>query len=263
MRSVGRLAAAAASRRRPAPGRRRRWARRRRPTGRRPGAGRSCPRRRAPSWNVDQRGEVEVGEHVAVDHDEALVDAGVAGGEADGAGGVERLGLDGVVEPHPGADAVGVGRREGVGPEAERQHRLVDAVAAEVRRARARSSAGRRSAASASGWPTSAAGAGCRSPRPGRRPASARRAGGGGRLRRAVGAPVPSSAEPGAVVVGGRCRRRAGRSSAARVAGAVVARSPGVDLGVLLRSAAAPGGARDRRVALRARRRSCRRRGPR
>ena len=69
----------------------------------------------------DQRADVEVGEDVAVDHEEPLVDAGLEGGEADGAGGVERLGLDGVVQLHAGAAAVGVGVHEGVGPVAERQ----------------------------------------------------------------------------------------------------------------------------------------------
>jgi hypothetical protein len=51
----------------------------------------------------DQRADVEIGEDVAVDHDEPLVDAGVERGEADGAGGVERFGLDGVVEVDAGA----------------------------------------------------------------------------------------------------------------------------------------------------------------
>ena len=54
-----------------------------------------------------QGADVEVGEHVAVDHEEALVDAGLAGGEADGAGGVERRVLDGVGQAHPGAGASG------------------------------------------------------------------------------------------------------------------------------------------------------------
>ena len=73
----------------------------------------------------DQGAEVEVGEHVAVAHDQSLVDA--LGGEADAAGGAERLGLDD--EPHlqsPGA--VGEVTGEGVGQVAERQHHLVDAV---------------------------------------------------------------------------------------------------------------------------------------
>ena len=39
-----------------------------------------------------QGAEVEVGEDVAVDHEERLVDAGVAGGEGHGSGSVEGLG---------------------------------------------------------------------------------------------------------------------------------------------------------------------------
>ena len=81
---------------------------------------------------ADQTGHVEVGEDVAVDHDEALVDAGLAGGEADGAGRVERLVLDGVVQVHAGAGAVGVGVGEGVGLVAERQDRFRHAVLAQV-----------------------------------------------------------------------------------------------------------------------------------
>ena len=51
----------------------------------------------------DQPGDVEVGEDVAVDHHEALVDTRLAGGEADGAGRVERLVLDRVAQLHAGA----------------------------------------------------------------------------------------------------------------------------------------------------------------
>ena len=53
----------------------------------------------APDASVEahQRADVEVGEHVAVDDEERVVDAGFERGEADGAGGVERLGLDRVV----------------------------------------------------------------------------------------------------------------------------------------------------------------------
>ncbi len=83
-------------------------------------------------WNFHERVDVEVGEHVAVDHEERVVDAGVERGEADRAGGVERLGLDRVVQPHPGAHLVGVRLDERVGPVPERQHRVVDAVPAEV-----------------------------------------------------------------------------------------------------------------------------------
>ena len=49
----------------------------------------------------DQRADVEVGEHVAVHHEKALVDPDVAGREPDGAGGVERLGLDRVGAASP------------------------------------------------------------------------------------------------------------------------------------------------------------------
>jgi hypothetical protein len=69
---------------------------------------------------------------VTVDHHEALGDAGVVGGEADGPGGVERLGLDGVVQLDAGARAVGIRVGEGVGLVPERQHRLGDAVGAQV-----------------------------------------------------------------------------------------------------------------------------------
>ena len=50
----------------------------------------------------------------------------------DAAGGVERLGLDRVGEPHARARAFGEGGDERVGPVAHRQHDLVDAVAGEV-----------------------------------------------------------------------------------------------------------------------------------
>ena len=80
------------------------------------------------SWNAIEGADVEVGEHVAVDHQEPLGDAGVEGGEADGARGVERLGLDRVVELDAGAQAVGLRLDERVGPVAHRQHGLVDAV---------------------------------------------------------------------------------------------------------------------------------------
>ena len=79
-----------------------------------------------------QCGQVEVGEHVAVDDDEGLVDAGEGGGEADGAGGVQRLGLDRVGQPHAGDPAVRVGLHEGIGQVAQREDGLVDAVRGEV-----------------------------------------------------------------------------------------------------------------------------------
>ena len=54
-------------------------------------------------WKPDQLADVEVGEHVAVDDDEGVVDAGRPGGEGDGPAGVQRLGLDGVAQRHAGA----------------------------------------------------------------------------------------------------------------------------------------------------------------
>ena len=54
---------------------------------RREGDGRLGP---ALAVKGDQPGDVKVGQHVAVDHHEGLVDAGLPGGEADGAGGVQR-----------------------------------------------------------------------------------------------------------------------------------------------------------------------------
>ena len=76
----------------------------------------------------DEGAEVEIGHHVAVDHDETLVDAGLEGGEADGAGGVERLGLDGISQAHARALPVGIRSLKDVGPVAEGQHGLVDIV---------------------------------------------------------------------------------------------------------------------------------------
>ena len=55
----------------------------------------SAPSRRCAAT---RRRHVEVGEHVAVGHDERVVDAGGVGGEANRPAGVERLGLDGVRE---------------------------------------------------------------------------------------------------------------------------------------------------------------------
>ena len=75
----------------------------------------------AARWNVDERGDVEIGQHVTVGDDERVVDAGVLGGEPDRAGRVERLGLDGVVERDAAAPAVGEGLDERLGQEAEGQ----------------------------------------------------------------------------------------------------------------------------------------------
>ena len=76
----------------------------------------------------DELGDVEVGEHVAVGDDERVVDAGVLGREADGTGGVERLGLDRVVELDTAAAAVGERLDERLGQEPERQRDVGDAA---------------------------------------------------------------------------------------------------------------------------------------
>ena len=101
---------------------------------------------------ADQPGHVEVGEHVAVDDDEALVDARLAGGEADGTGGVERLVLDGVRQRDAGALAVGIGVEEGVGLVAERQDGFGDAVARPGGRRPARPSGTCTTAGGSSAW---------------------------------------------------------------------------------------------------------------
>ena len=80
----------------------------------------------------DERGDVEVGEHVTVGDDERLVDARRVGGEADRAGGVERLRLDGVVQPRAGARSVGERVEERLRLEAEGERDVGDAAANEV-----------------------------------------------------------------------------------------------------------------------------------
>ena len=84
------------------------------------------------------RREIESGEHVAVADDEALVDARVLGGEADAAGGAERLVLDRVAQLHVAEATAREVRDERVGEVAQRQHDLVDAVASRAKRAGAR-----------------------------------------------------------------------------------------------------------------------------
>ena len=83
------------------------------------------------SWNATSVAEIERGEHVAVAHDEPLVEA--LGREADRAGGAERVVLDRVAQRQVAEATVGEVRLERVGQVAERQHHLVDAV---TRRAR-------------------------------------------------------------------------------------------------------------------------------
>ena len=69
----------------------------------------------------DEVGDGQVGEDVTVGDDERVVDAGVVGGEADGSGRVQGLGLDGVVEGDPATATVGEGLDERLGQEPERQ----------------------------------------------------------------------------------------------------------------------------------------------
>ncbi len=76
----------------------------------------------------DQRGDVEIGDDVAVHHDERVVDAGVLGREPDRAGRVERFGLDRVVEPRTAAEAVRERLQERLGLEPERQRHVGDAA---------------------------------------------------------------------------------------------------------------------------------------
>jgi hypothetical protein len=81
---------------------------------------------------AQQRGQVEVGEDVAVEGEEALVKAiaELVGGEADRAGGAAPLGLDHVADRDPGALLL-AGERlaQHVGQEATGEHHLGHAVA--------------------------------------------------------------------------------------------------------------------------------------
>ena len=89
----------------------------------------SAPRAR---WKSTSDAHIEIGEDVAVHDEKRLVDAGLTGREADGAGGVERLRLDGVAQTHTGAGGVRERFDERVGLVPERQDRLVDAERREV-----------------------------------------------------------------------------------------------------------------------------------
>ena len=68
---------------------------------------------------LDEGGEVLVGEDVAVGHEEGVVDAGRAGREADGPGRVEGLRVDGVGQADARRVVVGERCEEGVGLVAE------------------------------------------------------------------------------------------------------------------------------------------------
>ena len=75
---------------------------------------------------LDDGAEVDVGEHVAGDHEEALVELGH--GVADRAGGAERRLLGGVDHPHAVVGAVAEVGADVVGQEGHRDDDLVEAV---------------------------------------------------------------------------------------------------------------------------------------
>ena len=75
--------------------------------------------------------EVELGEHVAVAHHEALVDA--VGGEANTARGTEWLLLDRIAQPHVAEPVVREVLADRVGEIAHREDDLVDAVCRQPR----------------------------------------------------------------------------------------------------------------------------------
>ena len=99
------------------------------------------------SWNVDDRAEVDVGEHVAGDDEEALVE--LVHGVAHRAGRAERRLLGGVDHPHAELGAVAEVGADGVGQEGDGDDDLVEAVPLQQRRRCAPSSAGWRAASSA------------------------------------------------------------------------------------------------------------------
>ena len=73
--------------------------------------------------------EVDVGEHVAVEHQEALVEHRL--GELHGAGGAARLGLLDVAQADPQPRAVAEHAADALGHEPAREDHVVDAVAAQ------------------------------------------------------------------------------------------------------------------------------------
>ncbi len=82
---------------------------------------------------VHHRTEIETGQHVAVAHDEALVDT--CGGKSDRAGGAERMVFDRVAQTQTAegvvARLVAEVRVKGIGEVCHRQDHLVDAVVGE------------------------------------------------------------------------------------------------------------------------------------
>ena len=79
----------------------------------------------------DERGEVDVGEHVAGDHEERLVE--LVGRVAHRARGAERRVLGGVPHAHAEVGAVAEVVADLVGEERDRHHDVVEAVLGEQR----------------------------------------------------------------------------------------------------------------------------------
>ena len=79
-----------------------------------------------------QGAEVEIGEHVAIDHHEGVVWLEDLGGESNGTGRVERLGLHGVRQSNASALTIGICLQEGLGEVAEREDRIGHTVEREL-----------------------------------------------------------------------------------------------------------------------------------
>ena len=75
---------------------------------------------------VHDGAEVDVGQHVAADHEEALVELVL--GVAHGAGGAQRRGLGGVDHPYAELGAVAEVGADGVGHEGHRHHDVLEPV---------------------------------------------------------------------------------------------------------------------------------------
>ncbi len=81
---------------------------------------------------VHQGGDVEVGDDIAVHHEEGGVDPGLACGKANGTGRVEELRFHGVAQLHAGSLSVREGLEEAIGKVAKREHGLGHAVSRQV-----------------------------------------------------------------------------------------------------------------------------------
>ena len=84
------------------------------------------------AMELDETGDIEVGQDVAVNHNEGFIDTGVKGGESNGPGGVEWFRLDGVRHMDTGHDIVGVGRDESIREITQRQHCLGNAMVGQI-----------------------------------------------------------------------------------------------------------------------------------